>query len=191
MTPRPVGKAVASLSDGELLARVAAGEYASLAPVYDRHHEAVARFVARALGGSHDVEDIVQETFLCAARKAASFDGRLGCRPWLLGIAARQILHVRRTFARLRGMLDRYRQLDAPTPPPDPHEGASLREEHWRLERAIGRLSESKRIVLLMAEIEEMSGEQISAALGIPVGTVWTRLHHARRELRHALEEGS
>ena len=56
------------------------------------------------------------------------------------------------------------------------------------IERVLRLISEPKRITLLMAEVEEMSCPEIAAALQIPIGTVWTRLHSARRELRDALE---
>jgi len=56
------------------------------------------------------------------------------------------------------------------------------------VERALRLISEPKRITLLMAEVEEMSCPEIAAVLHIPIGTVWTRLHVARRELRRALE---
>jgi RNA polymerase sigma-70 factor (ECF subfamily) len=55
---------------------------------------------------------------------------------------------------------------------------------------ALTRISEAKRITLLMAEVEGLSCAEIAAALGVPIGTVWTRLHAARRELRRALVEG-
>jgi len=53
--------------------------------------------------------------------------------------------------------------------------------------RALSKLSEKKRVVLLLADLEEVSCEEIAGALGIPVGTVWTRLHYARRELQQRL----
>jgi RNA polymerase sigma-70 factor (ECF subfamily) len=52
------------------------------------------------------------------------------------------------------------------------------------------RLSETKRVTFLMAEVERFSCAEIAVAFGVPIGTVWTRLHAARRELREALEEG-
>ena len=58
------------------------------------------------------------------------------------------------------------------------------------VERALARLSEAKRVTLLMAEVEGLSCDEIAQALEIPIGTVWTRLHAARRELRQALEGG-
>jgi RNA polymerase sigma-70 factor (ECF subfamily) len=190
VSPRLAPRTPPGATDAELLARVARGEYAAFAPIYDRHQEVVARFVARATCRSPDVEDIVQETFLCAARKASTFDGRASCRPWLLGIAARHVLHLRRTISRLRGFLDRHQRLEILPTPPDPHEDAEKQQDFRQLDQAIARLSEAKRVVLLLTEIEEMSCEQVAAALDIPIGTVWTRLHHARRELREALQEG-
>jgi RNA polymerase sigma-70 factor (ECF subfamily) len=59
------------------------------------------------------------------------------------------------------------------------------------IERALVKISEAKRITLLMAEVEGLSCAEIAAALGVPIGTVWTRLHAARRDLRRALEEGA
>ena len=57
------------------------------------------------------------------------------------------------------------------------------------VEQALAGISEAKRVALLLAEVEGLSCAEIAAALGIPIGTVWTRLHAARRELRHALGE--
>jgi RNA polymerase sigma-70 factor (ECF subfamily) len=70
----------------------------------------------------------------------------------------------------------------------DPRPALQARSD---VERALLRISENKRVTFLMAEVEDMSCAEIAAALGIPVGTVWTRLHAARRELRRALEEGN
>ena len=61
--------------------------------------------------------------------------------------------------------------------------------EKTDIERAIAALSPQKREVLLLVEVEELTCEEAASALGIPVGTVWTRLHHARRELRLLLGE--
>jgi RNA polymerase sigma-70 factor (ECF subfamily) len=58
------------------------------------------------------------------------------------------------------------------------------------VERTIGRLSDVKRITLLLAEVEGLSCAEIAAVLDVPIGTVWTRLHAARREIRQALGGG-
>jgi RNA polymerase sigma-70 factor (ECF subfamily) len=68
-----------------------------------------------------------------------------------------------------------------------PEDEAAGREELERFRMALGRLSEGKRLALLLADVEGLTGEQIAAALDIPLGTVWTRLHYARAELRKTL----
>jgi RNA polymerase sigma-70 factor (ECF subfamily) len=59
------------------------------------------------------------------------------------------------------------------------------------MRRALFELSPKKREVFVLVALEGLSGEEVATTLGIPVNTVWTRLHHARSELRHALEEAS
>jgi RNA polymerase sigma-70 factor (ECF subfamily) len=69
-----------------------------------------------------------------------------------------------------------------------PEDGASETEQLRLLDVALARLSEEKRLVLVMIELEELSGEEVATALGIPVATVWTRLHYARTEVREHLK---
>ncbi len=174
------------VADAEALQRLARGETSALAVVYDRHHAVIRRFVARATNEAHDVEDLVHATFLTAAKAAPSFDGRTSCRPWLFGIAARLLQRRRRSLARWSRALRELaiRQADAHV---DPHRDLGARDDLNAVSIALTRLSEAKRVVLCLAEVECLSCEEISDALGVPVGTVWTRLHHARREIRHEL----
>ncbi len=70
---------------------------------------------------------------------------------------------------------------------PTPEGTASLTEEMRRFGDALGRLTEEKRVVVLMVDAEGFTGEEVARALDIPLGTVWTRLHYAREELRRVL----
>jgi RNA polymerase sigma-70 factor (ECF subfamily) len=70
---------------------------------------------------------------------------------------------------------------------PTPEQEASVNEEMRTFDGALEGLSEEKRLVFLMVEREGLSGAEVAAALGIPVKTVWTRLHYARSEIRAAL----
>jgi RNA polymerase sigma-70 factor (ECF subfamily) len=178
--------AVTLVSDADVLSRLAGGEIGALGELYDRYHETIRRFVARATSDAEDVDDLVHATFLAAAKSAAQYDGRASCRPWLIGIAVQLLRRRRRAFARLLAFLSSFRS--ARTATVDPRPVLTARGD---IERALLRISDNKRVTLLMAEVEEMSCADIAAALGIPIGTVWTRLHAARRELRRALEEGS
>jgi RNA polymerase sigma-70 factor (ECF subfamily) len=171
-------------SDPEIMLRLANGEIGALGELYDRYHEALRMFVARATSDAEDVEDVVHATFLAAAKAADRFDGRSSCRPWLVGIAVRLLRRRRRAFGTLLGVLSSLRGARPTAADPRP----TLQAQN-DVARALARLSEAKRIALLMAEVEGFSCPEIAAALGIPVGTVWTRLHAARREMREALEE--
>jgi RNA polymerase sigma-70 factor (ECF subfamily) len=189
MTPRRAARPGAAegphLSDADVLARTAAGEIGAMGALYDRYHERVRRFLRRATSDAHDVDDLVHATFLEAARSAARYDGRPSCRPWLLGIAAQLLRRRGRSFARLVAVLSSLAPLRATIGDPGP-----VLQAKTDLERALARLSEPKRLTLLMAEVEGLSCGEIARALDVPIGTVWTRLHAARRELRRSLGEG-
>jgi RNA polymerase sigma-70 factor (ECF subfamily) len=170
-------------TDPDLIWQLARGELGALGALYDRYRTPLRRFIARSTGDAHDVDDLLHATFLAAASSASRYDGRACCRPWLVGIAA-QLLRRRRqslgrllsVFSALKGSSEAFR---------DPRSALQARTD---LERALARLSEVKRITMLMAEVEGMSCAEIAQALSVPIGTVWTRLHAARRELRQALE---
>ena len=173
-------------TDAELMGALARGEIGALGELYDRYQAVIRRFLVRATGDADDVDDLVQATFLGSAQSAARYDGRESCRPWLLGIAARQLRRRRRAFGRWLSVLSALtlvKQMNATLPDFEPSGRTDV-------ERALRQLSEPKRITLLLAEVEGLTGPEIASALGIPVGTVWTRLHAARRELRRLLGEG-
>ncbi len=175
---------VPRVSDTELMRRLAAGEIGALGELYDRYHEPLRRFVARATADAEDVDDLVHSTFLEAAKSAARYDGRALCRPWLIGIAAQLLRRRHRALGRLLAVLSALSSRRSATQDPQP-----ALQARGDIERALGAISEAKRVAFLMAELEGLSCPEIAAALGVPVGTVWTRLHAARRELRRALEQ--
>jgi RNA polymerase sigma-70 factor (ECF subfamily) len=170
-------------SDAELMRKLAAGQLGALGELYDRHQAALRSFVARATRDAHDVDDIVHGAFLAAAKSAERYDGRASCRPWLVGIAAQLLRRRRQTFSRFASVLSALKSTLQPAS--DPRSALQAKSD---VERALGRLSEAKRITLLLAEVEGLSCAEIAQALDIPIGTVWTRLHAARRDLRRALD---
>lgn len=171
--------------DPDILRRLAGGEMNALGELYDRYHETVRRFLARATSNAEDVDDLVHATFLAAAKSAARYDGRTSCRPWLVGIAAQLLRRRRQSFGRFLAVLTTFRGMRATTT--DPRAALQARTE---VGESLARLSEAKRVALLLAEVEGLSCAEIAEALGVPIGTVWTRLHAARREIRRALEDG-
>jgi RNA polymerase sigma-70 factor (ECF subfamily) len=172
--------------DASILARIASGEMAALGELYDRHHAAVRRLLVRAIGDADEADDLVHTTFLAVPRAAASFDPQRPCRAWLFGIAVRMMRRHRAASARWTRMLGRFRNV-LHTGTRDPESIATARVDLGKVELALETMSEPKRLVLIMAELEGMSCEEIALALDIPIGTVWTRLHHARRGLAAAI----
>jgi len=172
--------------DASIFARIAGGDLAALGLLYDRYQRDVRQFLVRAVGRA-DADDVLHETFLLAARIAERYDGRTCARPFLIGIAAKRVRQRRRSAARLadglRGLAEQVARWARHTP----EDAASDTERMREFDLALARLSDDKRLVFLMIEREGMSGEQVSEALGVPVATVWTRLHYARKELRDAL----
>jgi RNA polymerase sigma-70 factor (ECF subfamily) len=177
------------VTDAQLFQAIAQGDLGPLGTLFDRHHEEVRQFLLRAAPNDAEVDDLVQETFLTAARAAGSFDGRESGRPFLIGVAAQLLRRRRRSFARLRALVDAFGAAPA-APSRSPEDATSLAQEEERMRAAIAGLSEDKRLVLVMVEYNGLSGVEVAKILDKPVGTIWRRLHEARAELRHTLERG-
>lgn len=173
--------------DDELFEEIARGDLGPLGVLFDRHHASVRHFLLRVLANPAEADDLVQETFLTAARAAESFQRGAPARPFLIGIAAQLVRRRRRGFARLRAMLDAFGRAPA-EPPPSPEQGTQLREQHAELHAAMAKLSDEHRLVLAMVELGEMSGVDAARALGVPPGTVWRRLSEARSELARRMK---
>jgi RNA polymerase sigma-70 factor (ECF subfamily) len=171
--------------DPDLLRRLASGDIGALGELYDRYHEPLRRFLTRATSNAEDVDDLVHATFLAAAKSASKYDGRPCCRPWLVGIAVQLLRRRRRSLGRLVAVWSSLRSMTTGTT--DPRAALQARTD---VHQALGRVSEVKRITLLLAEVEGLTCAEIAQVLAVPIGTVWTRLHAARRELRVLLEEG-
>lgn len=180
------GLALARVSetDAELFAAMSAGNLTALGVLYDRHHQSIRHFVMRASDGSQDAEDIVHDVFLIASRVASTYDDRSGSRPFLLGIAANLIRSLRQKQARWRLALGSLEGALSAVFRRTPEDDASATQQLHILNAGLARLSDEKRLVLVMIEMEDLSGEEVATALRIPVATVWTRLHYARAELR-------
>ena len=174
-------------SDADLVRRVAEGDLSPLGVLYDRHHEGVRQLVARASRSTADADDITQEAFLILAKIASRYDGRPSARPFLLGIAAQLVRRRKRTLGRWAQALLAVANTLADRGVPTPETAASATEEIDRFDAALGQLTNEKRMVFLLVEREGLSGAEVAEAVDIPVNTVWTRLHHARNELRAAL----
>lgn len=190
MSTAPAESAVA-LDGAVLLTRCAQGDASALGVLFDRHHVAVYRVLARLRGSDLDVDDLVQTTFLALPAAARNYDPSHSPLGFVLGVA---VHHARRERRRIFRRLSLWRahgwslELDASAQ--DPERVASARQQLAAFAVALHALPAAQRETLVLVEIEGLSGEDAARSLGIPVNTLWTRLHYARASLREALDHG-
>ncbi len=178
------------MSDRTLLERIRDGDMGALGVLFDRYEKDVRRVLSRLCVAPEDVDDLVQSTFLDAMRSAGHYDGRESAKPWLCGIAVVMVRRHRRSVGRmLRNLAAWARQAPEEQSAETPESEMDRHQTAFRAKQALKILPEKKREVFVLVTMEGLSGEEAAKALGIPVATVWTRLHHARLELRKALAE--
>jgi RNA polymerase sigma factor (sigma-70 family) len=158
--------------------------------LFRRHAPYIQRYVARRLGPDA-ADDIVAETFLLAFRQRDRYDhSRADARPWLYGISTNLIGRHRRSEIRLYRALARTGADPVTEPFTDRvDERVSAGNASKELGAALARLSAELRDTLLLAAWSDLSYEEIATALGVPVGTVRSRLSRARSKLRKILPQ--
>ena len=174
--------------DAAWLARLRAGDVAAFEELVIAYQHRVYGVALRMLGNRAEAEEIAQEVFLRAHRTLAEFRGDAKLSTWLYAIASRLCL------TRLAGGKRRLRRADGI----DLEQMADTREQpgteierserETALSRAIAELREDRRIVVVLRDLEGLSYEEISTALGVELGTVRSRLHRARMDLKSKLE---
>ncbi|MEV5355685.1 RNA polymerase sigma factor [Streptomyces sp. NPDC086081] len=190
MTVEP-GVRVGQDSDASVIER-SWGEPEAFAALFDRHADSVYGYAARRLG-AEAAEDVMAETFTTAFQLRFRYDVTLAsARPWLFGITTNLIGRHKRAEARRLKTLGR---LPASAPGEQAEETladrvvarVSAQAVGGELARALARLPARHRDVLLLVAWADLGYDEVARALGVPVGTVRSRLHRARRKVREAL----
>ncbi|MFB4303182.1 RNA polymerase sigma factor [Actinomadura sp. NTSP31] len=174
-------------SDAEVIRR-SVHDPERFAVLFDRYAAQIHRYAARRLG-TQAADDIVAETFLTAFRKRGTYDpGRPLARPWLYGIATTLVARHHRSEER------HYRALQRTgiDPLPEPEAEAvvarvTAQQQERLLGGALAELPAGDRDVLLLVAWGDLGYEEVGEALGIPPGTVGSRLNRVRRKLKAAL----
>lgn len=173
-------------SAGSAPGRQASGsDLSTLKRVYEEHGPWIRSALARLGGPGMDEDDLLQEVFLVALKRPDVFVDNPEPRAWLYGVAV-NVAQAARRRARLR----RWFGLEAAESVSDgitPERSIEQGDAKKRVYAALDRLSEKKRAVFILFELEGLSGEEIARAVGCPLKTVWTRLFHARREFEQHL----
>jgi RNA polymerase sigma-70 factor (ECF subfamily) len=157
------------------------------AEVFAQHGDFVWRTLQRLGVRDADLEDVAQDVFLVVGRQLRGFEGHSKITTWLYGICVR-VASTHRRRAWVRREIPTSEPLDGPDPeggPDDALEAARLRK---RLHDVLDLMDGEPRALLVMYELDEMSCEEIATLFGIPTGTVYSRLHAARKEFQAALK---
>jgi RNA polymerase sigma-70 factor (ECF subfamily) len=160
-------------------------ERMSFQELYNEHFRFVWRSMRRLGVPEGDVADAVQDAFLVVHRKLSEFEGRSKVTTWLFGICLR-VARDRRRLAheRRRSNNDEEPLLEASDDRADVAVEVERRQGIAMIERLLEKLPDDQRAVFVLFELEGMSGEEIAESLGIPLGTVYSRLRIAREAFR-------
>ncbi len=173
------------MNDPQLIRRALDGDASAEREIYEAHVQRVYRLAYRLTGESDLAEECVQETFIRAFSRLATFRGDAALSTWLHSITVSVGLNLMRKIKRIRGRtegLEVVGTIGRYDPEPQPH----LRQ---KLHDAVDRLPEMYRVVLLMHDVEGYTHEEIGAALDMAAGTSKARLSRARAKLREELAE--
>lgn len=177
-------------SDEDLVRLSAGGDRGAFEALVARHGDALFRYAARTCGSERDGEDALQDGLLAAWRGSGTFRGEASARTWLYQI----VIHAcRRRQRRRAGAPERHDALEAAdavaADERRPDERVADAQMARALERALSTLDDEAREVLLLRDVEGLSGEEAAAALGIGLAAMKSRLHRARLALKERVEE--
>jgi len=173
--------------DEDLVRRFLSGDRAAFAALVERHERRVYNLALRMTGKEEDARDASQEAFLTVLRKLSSFRGEAAFTTWLHRVTVNACYDLLRKRQR-QPLLERGDDdLPRPEPPPAPDHAdeAALSID---VRRALLEVPEDFRAVMILHDVQDLPQEEVAAILGIPVGTVKSRLHRGRVALARALQ---
>jgi RNA polymerase sigma-70 factor (ECF subfamily) len=184
-----------SADDRRLIAECLGGQAAAFGELVRRYQDRLFNSVYRLLGNAEDAQDVVQEAFLSAYQALGRFKGESQFFTWLYRIAFNTAVSLKRkhrvVLSLQGGRGDEGNLLEPVDPSPFSNPGHAIDQADREnvVQKALGHLSAEHRAVLVLKDVENQSYEIMAEILGVPLGTVRSRLHRARLELRRLLEE--
>jgi RNA polymerase sigma-70 factor (ECF subfamily) len=183
---RPCQASAPKPADDVLIESIGKGDRRAMVSLFIRHNVRIHRFVMRLTGKTSIAEDVVSEVFLDIWRGAAEFSGRSNVSTWLLGIARNKTMSVLRR--RTETPLDYDAALDLVDDMDDPEVVADRASRGAVVRRCLMRLPPPLREVVDLIYYHEKTVAEVAEIVGIPPGTVKTRMFHARSRLQELLE---
>ena len=173
-------------ADEQVLNQIAAGDRDALTELYARYHRSLFRYLCQMTTDRGLAEEILQDTLVAVWRSAGSFQGRASVHAWLIGVARRQAHNSLRRQGLPTADADALDDLADPATPPE--ELTLARADREDFARAIGQLAPVHREVLALNFVQGLSYGEIARVLGVPEGTVKSRLSNAKRALRSLVD---
>jgi RNA polymerase sigma-70 factor (ECF subfamily) len=190
----PAGSDAAPLDgphDREVVRRVLAGETGAFARLVERYQDRLYGTVLRLVGCREEARDLVQETFVRAYENLGGFRGNSSVSTWMFRIAVNASLSHRRRKRPVRleaATADDSRPIAWVDPAaPDPADKLVAAETEARVQQALDEMEEDQRALVVLRDIQRFDYQQLADILGVPIGTVKSRLHRARLTLRDKL----
>jgi RNA polymerase sigma-70 factor (ECF subfamily) len=178
-----------ALADEALMSQVAVGETRALGVLIRRYRGQVYGSLLRATGRSSDAEDLFQETWIRVGQRAHTFDPSRSFAPWLGVVTTRVAIDWSRSADR-RASSEGFDE-EAASAEANAEQRLGQHHDQRRVAHALEQLPEHMRAAILLRYFHELTEREVSARLGIPTGTVKSRVHNGLKALRDALEGAS
>lgn len=172
--------------DLDLLRRYADGDPAAFDQIVERYERRVFSIALRMCGNREDARDVTQDVFVNALRALRRFRGEAQLGTWFHRVAVNASLDMLRR-AKTRPTAPLEAAGDAPASDPGPDVEAERAQRAAAVHTALAKISDEHRAVLVLYEIEGLDYAEVADALGVPVGTVKSRIHRARIEMARLL----
>jgi RNA polymerase sigma-70 factor (ECF subfamily) len=164
-----------------LIARIAGGDRLAMQTLFARHRTPVYRWLLRLVGNETVAEDLLSDVFLDVWRQAGRFQARSAVSTWLLAIARFKALSARRT--RKDAELDETIEATIADPADDPEVMLAKKHRDQVVREALNELSPEHKEIIDLVYYHEKSVDECAQILGVPSGTVKTRMFYARKKL--------
>lgn len=168
-------------TDAFLAGSIANGDAEAVRPLIERYRKPLAAVLQRALGASPDVDDVFQETWIRVVRSAHGYDPAYRFSSWLFGIAWNLVRD------RWKKRVDHDELTEMPSSDVSAEEALLDRDRARRVRELVARLPERLSQAILLRYFEELSEKEVAERLGVPVGTVKSRVHHGLKKLAESM----
>lgn len=173
------------MDDADLIAAIASGDKSAMHALYERHNGAVYAFAMAKCGNSDLASDCVHDTMLDVWRTAKRFAGQSSVKTWLFSIARNKLVDALRKRGRLSFVDEVPESVDTA---PDPEAAAISASESKQLHKCLEGLKDVQRAAIRLAFLEDLTYPEIAEIEDVPVGTIKTRIFHAKQALMRCLQ---